>query len=181
MTLERSLQNVQDDIDSGDLGKARDRLHGLIGTYTINLELRPMLAEIYWQLQQPAMAGRYWYLEENKTEQMEKACACFEKSFNHDAYSMLCAINFKGNFERIKDTYAGKRILELNAQTKDGKNWFEKKYLPRFSKPVDTRVVKKPTFSQRVRRIILILAVALFIICSCIGAFSIIYYLSHHG
>lgn len=30
------------------------------------------------------MAGRYWYLEENKTSEMVKACNEFEKSMGND-------------------------------------------------------------------------------------------------
>jgi hypothetical protein len=30
------------------------------------------------------MAGRYWYLEENKTPEMVKACIEFEKSMGND-------------------------------------------------------------------------------------------------
>jgi hypothetical protein len=68
--IEKSLEIVQKDINNGDLGKARDRLHGLISSSPDNLSLRKLLGNIYWQLQMPEMAGRYWYLEAEKDEKM---------------------------------------------------------------------------------------------------------------
>ncbi len=66
MSKERTLERVEAEIAGGDLGKARDRLHGLIRTYPDDISLRSRLASIYWKLQYPHMAGCYWFLEENQ-------------------------------------------------------------------------------------------------------------------
>lgn len=63
----KALHKIQKGIGNNNVGKARDRLHGLISTYPNALQLRKQLGDIYYQLQNPAMAGRYWYLEEEKT------------------------------------------------------------------------------------------------------------------
>ncbi len=55
-----TLKKIEEDILKNDLGKARDRLHGLISTYPNDLELRKKLGEIYFELKHPSMAGRYW-------------------------------------------------------------------------------------------------------------------------
>ncbi|PGV53453.1 DNA helicase [Bacillus sp. AFS037270] len=99
---DKTLKKIEEDIKNGDLGKARDRLHGLISTYPDELELRRKLGDIYSALKYPTMAGRYWYLEEDKTPEMEKACAVFEKSEGNNPYRISRALKFKGNPEIIQ-------------------------------------------------------------------------------
>ncbi|MBA4385681.1 MAG: DNA helicase [Anaerolinea sp.] len=125
MVKQQSLIQIQIDLQSGNLGKARDRLHGLIQTYPDDLELRSRLAEIYLQLQLPEMAGRYWYLNENKNERMTQACSIFEERFNHDPLQMLFAIKFKGDVAGIAESFAGKTLLELHQQAKEKYQWYE--------------------------------------------------------
>jgi hypothetical protein len=43
MAIEQTLNRVERDIASGDYGRARDRLHGLIATYPNDLALRRKL------------------------------------------------------------------------------------------------------------------------------------------
>ncbi len=124
MPLERTLQQVQADIDAGDLGKARDRLHGLIVTYPDNLELRERLARVYWQLKLPEMAGRYWYLAEHKDADMLRACQRFEAQFRNDPLLLLFALKFKGSTERIRDTPAGQVLLELDRRAHAKHPWY---------------------------------------------------------
>ncbi|PFN98769.1 DNA helicase [Bacillus sp. AFS076308] len=99
---DKTLRKIEEDIKNGDLGKARDRLHGLISTYPDELELRRKLGDIYSSLKYPTMAGRYWYLEEDKTPEMEKACAVFEKSEGNNPYRISRTLKFKGNPEIIQ-------------------------------------------------------------------------------
>jgi len=98
----KTLKKIEDDIKKNDIGKARDRLHGLISTYPDELELRRKLGDIYFSLKYPSMAGRYWYLEVNKTPEMIKACAAFEQSEGNDPSRISRALKFKGNPEIIQ-------------------------------------------------------------------------------
>ncbi len=125
MSLDRTLQQVEVDIRAGDLGKARDRLHGLIVSYPDNLALRQQLAQVYWQLNFPEMAGRYWYLVEDKSEEMLQACRRFEAQFRNDPALMLFAIKFKGDMEAIRDTYAGRLLANLHRQAREKYSWYE--------------------------------------------------------
>jgi len=110
MSKESTFKKISKDITEGNIGKARDRLHGLISTYPNDLELRTKLAEIYHKLQLPEMAGRYWYLEENKTEEMKAACLIFEKSCrNH----LREALKFRGNINKIDSVFAKEKLLSL--------------------------------------------------------------------
>ncbi|WP_285767510.1 DUF6584 family protein [Peribacillus sp. SI8-4] len=98
----KTIKKIEEDIEKNDLGKARDRLHGLISTYPHELELRRRLGDIYFALKDPSMAGRYWYLEKNKTSEMEKACILFEKSMGNDAFNISQALKYKGDREFLK-------------------------------------------------------------------------------
>ena len=119
MPIEKTLEKIDADVASGDLGKARDRLHGLLATYPEDLALRRRLGDVYWQLQYPAMAGRYWYLEESKTPDMVAACEAFERSCGGSPFHLLLALRFQGNVEAISDTYAGRKLLALQERVRD--------------------------------------------------------------
>jgi len=100
--ISKTLKDIEEDIKNDDLGKARDRLHGLISTFPNELELRKKLGDIYFELKYPAMAGRYWYLEENKTPLMVHACIEFEKSMGNDINNIARALKYKGDIELLK-------------------------------------------------------------------------------
>ncbi|HEK9099041.1 TPA: DNA helicase [Bacillus pseudomycoides] len=94
---EKTLLKIEKDIENHDLGKARERLHGLIHSYPSDLSLRKKLGDIYFRLHYPTMAGRYWYLEENKTPEMIQACQQFEKSLGNSPNKIVRALKFKGD------------------------------------------------------------------------------------
>lgn len=122
MALQEALQRVQEDIAAGNLGRARDRLHGLVWQYPNDLSLRARLAEVYWQLQFPAMAGCYWYLHEPTTEAMRHAIAEFERSCKGDPLHMLLRLKFRGNPKELPP-YARHQLerLQQQCQRKYGK------------------------------------------------------------
>lgn len=109
---EATLERIESEIAAGDLGKARDRLQGLIGTYPDDLALRSRLAEVYWKLQYPAMAGCYWYLEENQTNDTRRAIAAFEKRCGNDPWIIWQRLKFKGDPEELP-TFARQRLQLL--------------------------------------------------------------------
>ncbi len=125
MPLAQTLQKVEDDIQRGDLGKAVSRLHGLIASYPDDLALREKLGSVYWKLQQPAMAGRYWYLVENKDENMQSACKSFEAACGNDPARMLFALKFRGDTEAIRDAYAGRVLSELDRSARKVHSWYD--------------------------------------------------------
>lgn len=85
MSKEETTRKIEQEIDHGDLGKARDRLHGLVRTYPEDMDIRDRLGEILWQLQYPAAAGQWWYLLPRDTEPRRIACAAFEARYGGDA------------------------------------------------------------------------------------------------
>ena len=118
MPIEKTLERIDADVASGDFGKARDRLHGLLATYPEDMALRHRLGDLYWQLQYPAMAGRYWYMEESKTPDMVAACEAFERSCGGSPFHILLALKFQGNVVAIGDTYAGRVLLALQKRVR---------------------------------------------------------------
>ena len=48
------------------------------------------------------MAGRYWYLEEHKTDIMHESCLLFEKSMGNNPHHIARALKFKGDSNHIK-------------------------------------------------------------------------------
>lgn len=118
MSIESTLEKVELDIAAGDLGLARERLHGLIASYPYQLDLRERLAEVYWQLQYPAMAGRYWYLANDDLPHRRQACARFEAVCGQDPLQILQALKFRGSLEEVSDPYARQKLQELQQQVK---------------------------------------------------------------
>ncbi len=119
MSKERTIEKIENELINDNLGKARDRLHGLISTYPDDLSLRVKLAEIYHRLKFPQMSGRYWYLEEKKTKEMEDACLSFEQSCGNNAFQLLSALRFRGNIDTIASDFAREKLLSLQKECKD--------------------------------------------------------------
>jgi hypothetical protein len=120
---QETLRRIEREIEAGDWGKARDRLHGLLVTYPDDLTLRRRLGEVYGQLHYPAMAGRYWYLEEDRTPDMDRACAAFERACGHDEAQILMALKFNGGLAALGDTYAGRTLLALQEQVRQERGY----------------------------------------------------------
>ncbi|GKU82933.1 hypothetical protein NCCP28_23290 [Niallia sp. NCCP-28] len=95
----KTLKKLEEDLQKNDLGKARDKLHGLISTYPNELQLRKKLEDIYFELKYRSMAGRYWYLEESKAPEMVRACIQFEKIMGKDSKRIARALRYKGDIE----------------------------------------------------------------------------------
>ncbi|MGD9855321.1 MAG: DUF6584 family protein [Planctomycetaceae bacterium] len=101
MSKDSTLKRIESEIAAGDLGKGRDRLHGLISSYPNDLTLRSRLAEVYWKLQYPHRAGCYWFLEEHQTHETREAVAAFEKRCGGDPWIILHSIKFRGDPDHL--------------------------------------------------------------------------------
>ena len=112
------IKRIEKDIESGNLGKARERYRTLIYNYPYDLDLRNGLAEIYFKIQQPAMAGRYWYLKEDKTKEMEWACKKFEKHCHHNPYKILAQIKVNGEIKDLNSEFVKKTFRDLEQKCK---------------------------------------------------------------
>ena len=138
---EETLRRIEREIAAGDCGKARDRLHGLLVTYPNDLALRRKLGDVYRQLHYPDMAGRYWYLEEDKTPDMAQACTAFEHTCGNDAAQILMALKFNGDVDALGNTFAGRTLLDLQERARHERGFqfvFGKQGRERYRYPAPT-------------------------------------------
>ncbi|MCB8933763.1 MAG: hypothetical protein M9921_09465 [Fimbriimonadaceae bacterium] len=96
MSKETTLARIDEEIRQGRLGVARDRLHGLVGSYPEDLALRKKLGDLYWSLGYPASAGQYWFLVPEPGEHAEEAFAAFLHSCQHDPRIVLKRLRLRG-------------------------------------------------------------------------------------
>ncbi|MBI5361163.1 MAG: DNA helicase [Planctomycetes bacterium] len=161
MSKESTLKKIKDDIARGDLGKARDRLHGLIHAYPDDPKLRILLGEIYHNLQFPAMAGRYWYLEENKTPEMQSACEAFEKDRGMDPFRILAALQFRGDYKCLNE-FARTKIHAL--ENESSKKHIRASELKPAGKPSKRKKIVVPDWASSGCMILIIVILLLAII-----------------
>ncbi|MEH0578239.1 MULTISPECIES: DUF6584 family protein [Streptomyces] len=66
MPLRDTLARVDGDLAAGRVPVARQRLRGLVSSFPDDLTLRRRLADVYRLYGEPAEAGRWMYLEEDR-------------------------------------------------------------------------------------------------------------------
>ncbi|MFE7565452.1 DUF6584 family protein [Streptomyces sp. NPDC057539] len=115
MPRDMTLRAAATEVATGDLAstlRARQRLHGLLGSYPQDLEVREQLAAIYRQLGETAQAGRWNYLSENPDP---TETAAFELLFPHHD-ERLWALRWGGRAEDALTSVAVSRLSELHAE-----------------------------------------------------------------
>jgi hypothetical protein len=116
MPKDITLRRVEHDIADGNLGKARDRLHGLVDHYPDDLSLRRRLGDVYFQLQYLDRAGCYWYLEKHKNEEMQRACDAYVQSKGGDPLLILKGLRIGCNPESFPTGYARDVLISLKSK-----------------------------------------------------------------
>lgn len=119
MSLEQIFTLVDQDINCGELEKAQDRLHGLLSSHPNNLEVRQRLGEIYWQLEQPEEAGRYWFLIEATTPEMVAASYEFATACENDSLEILRRLEFKGDVMELDSGFGQFMLLNLKHEIQE--------------------------------------------------------------
>ena len=87
---------------------------GLVGTYPHRLDLRDRLAEVYRVLGQPAQAGRWTYLSE---ERVADETLAFERAYRR-AQVRLIALNWAGRVEEAPTEAARTRLAALYGEAR---------------------------------------------------------------
>ncbi len=138
MPKNTTLKHVEADIAEGNLGKARDRLHGLLFHYPDDLSLRKRLGDVYFQLQYPERAGCYWFLEKHKTEEMQRSVDAYVQSKGGDPMLILKGLHIGFDPEKISSNYAREILQDLKSKA------------PNFRFPVQNQT--HPAFPSRTWR-----------------------------
>lgn len=112
MPVERTLHKAAEELQRGDLAsvlRARQRVAGLVGTFPQRLDLRERLAEVYRVLGQPAQAGRWTYLSD---ERDPGELLAFERAYRR-ADSRLVALSWQGRVDEAPTETARTRLASL--------------------------------------------------------------------
>lgn len=118
MPYDETMRKVKYDLQRGEMDRAKQRLTGMLRAYAGDLEIRRMLGDIHFQQGNIIEAGRYWYLEEHKTPEMQAACERFEKACGNKPDTILRKIRFQGrtypiNMLKREHPYAAQLLTEL--------------------------------------------------------------------
>ncbi|MFH8471699.1 DUF6584 family protein [Streptomyces sp. NPDC018000] len=92
MALKETLERVDADLAAGRVPMARQRLRGLVSSYPHCPALRRRLADIYRMYGDPAEAGRWTYLEEDR---LPDEVAAFKKRYS-DPVRRMRALAWQG-------------------------------------------------------------------------------------
>jgi hypothetical protein len=110
--IDRTLDRVREDLSAGQLGRARQRLRGLIASFPERLDLRVMLAETYREEGQVVQAGRWSFLDEDadpaEIEAFLLACPDPVQRMRKIRWSDTVDVTVAGPF-------AARRLTELRA------------------------------------------------------------------
>ena len=170
MALEETFARVSQDIERGDLGKARDRLEGLVAAYPDELAIRDRLGDVYWRLQYLERAGRHWYLFESTRPEMDAAKQAFESRYGGDAWLMLDALGYHGGLESLSGTYADGVIRDLARRARVSPGKLETALRRR--NPNESVAPPVEPWWTRLVPIALMTVLVLMLVLSCIGTIT---------
>lgn len=167
MSLDDAFTRVTADIERGDLGKARDRLEGMIDGYPASLAVREQLGDVYWRLHYPERAGKHWYLSESTRPEMDQAKQAFEARHHGDPLLILNDLHWRGGLQPISGTYAAATLTALAARAGVSLEQIESA-----SRSTGSAALE-PWWSKFVPAA-LIVVLALLLVSSCVGVFTIV-------
>ncbi|MEV8094431.1 DUF6584 family protein [Kitasatospora sp. NPDC085879] len=109
MTVETTLAKADADLRAGRIPVARQRLRGLVGSYPADLTARRRLAEVYRLYGEPAQAGRWTYLDEDRDP---AETAAFEARYANPL-DRMAALAWRGPEEKAPTETARARLAEV--------------------------------------------------------------------
>ncbi|MCC6126137.1 MAG: hypothetical protein IT426_14340 [Pirellulales bacterium] len=114
------LAEIRNDISLGKYDEATNKLGAISFRCPSGSTHSNEIGNLYWELGFPAMAGRYWYLFENKTVQMLAACDEFQRSLGNNPVLIVESLGWPA--DPSPDVKA--KLEELHGRARD----FRKKY-----------------------------------------------------
>lgn len=109
MTIETTLARVDADLAAGRTPVARQRLRSLVGSYPADLTVRRRLGEVYRLYGEPAEAGRWTYLDEDRDE---AEAAAFEAAYA-DPSALMDALAWRHPEQDAPTAYARSRLAAV--------------------------------------------------------------------
>ncbi|MFJ3659884.1 DUF6584 family protein [Streptomyces sp. NPDC090119] len=111
MPLRDTLARVDEDLAAGRVPVARQRLRGLVSSFPHDPALRRRLAEVYRLYGEPAQAGRWMYLEQDRDP---AETAAFEARYPTTA-RRRAALGWDGPDSLAPTDFAREQLAELAA------------------------------------------------------------------
>ncbi|MEU5178831.1 DUF6584 family protein [Streptomyces longwoodensis] len=115
MPLRDTLARVDADLAAGRVPVARQRLRGLVSSFPDDLVVRRRLAEVYRLYGDPAEAGRWMYLEEDREAAETSA---FEARYP-TAPQRMRALAWRGPESLAPTAFAGEQLAAVRAACSD--------------------------------------------------------------
>ncbi|MET9123452.1 DUF6584 family protein [Streptomyces sp. NPDC004528] len=109
MPLRDTLARVDADLAAGRIPVARQRLRGLVSSFPDDLALRRRLAEVYRLYGEPAEAGRWMYLEQNRDTD---ETAAFERRYR-TAPRRMRALAWRGPESLARSAFAREQLVAV--------------------------------------------------------------------
>lgn len=110
-----TLARADADLAAGRVPVARQRLRGLVSSYPNDLKLRRRLAEVYRLYGEPAEAGRWMYLEQDRDPAETSA---FEARYR-TAPQRMRALAWHGPESLAQSPFAIRQLAEVRAACSD--------------------------------------------------------------
>lgn len=172
--FEKNVEEIRQKIAAENFDTACVQLHGLIYLFPREIFLREMLAEVYAKLGDEANAGRFWYLVENKTPEMEAACRAFEHKHDNDLLKIFWILieDFKSEKENVIGTTAETPLRELQEKASEQKIGWKDLPLDFFAEPKILSEKEERETEWFVRGCVL--AIVIVLVLAIVGFFTIV-------
>ena len=116
--LETDLAAIRAAIAAGQLEEARTMIAGVALNAPSHSEWSKQIGELYLELGFPCMAGRYWYLLQDQSDQMIDACKEFERSLANNPVLILNAIGWVENPDWVENPSPHAKATMLDVHNK---------------------------------------------------------------
>ncbi len=116
-----NLHKINQEIELGLKHKASIRLRSMINSDPDNLELRNLLAQMYYDAGFFDAAGKFWLLYATNDYQVIKCTELYESSVNYSGNQILKEIKFRGDKNKLS-SFAKEKLeaLENDSLLKTG-------------------------------------------------------------
>lgn len=119
MILESTLNQIDQEIENGNLNAVKNQLHDLLNTNPNDLQVRTKLGQVYWSLEDQVTAGRYWFLIEADTPEMVAATYEFVNSCKNEPNEILRRIEFNGDVAELNSEFAKYMLVNLRSEAQN--------------------------------------------------------------
>ena len=116
LKLQNQLAHIEQEFAQKSYEAAKNQLHDLLNENPNNLTIRQRLGDVYWAMDQPEAAGRYWFLIEAETPEMVAATFAFTSACKNEPYEILRRLEFNGEVGELDSEFAKYMLVNLKSE-----------------------------------------------------------------